>query len=204
MKYSHLICRKVLLSWILLLGNIPVNAAVVYTYTGNNYNYLDSDTDPNIYDSSMHLTITFTTDNLITDFNGDITASVNSFSSFDGVNLLTENNSYNYYFAIHTDSAGNLLEWDFFADTATDFDEEGDRSTFVTSKYIIGLGSEEYAFTEECYLYTLGNCYGVHYYDAAVNNDPGTWAVVPVPPAIWLFGSGMLGLFGITRRKKAA
>jgi hypothetical protein len=28
--------------------------------------------------------------------------------------------------------------------------------------------------------------------------------VVPVPPAVWLFGSGLLGLIGIARRKKAA
>ena len=27
---------------------------------------------------------------------------------------------------------------------------------------------------------------------------------VPIPPAIWLFGSGLLGLIGISRRKKAA
>jgi hypothetical protein len=28
-------------------------------------------------------------------------------------------------------------------------------------------------------------------------------AVVPVPPAVWLFGSGLLGLVGMARRKKA-
>jgi hypothetical protein len=28
--------------------------------------------------------------------------------------------------------------------------------------------------------------------------------VVPIPPAVWLFGSGLLGLIGISRRKKAA
>jgi len=28
--------------------------------------------------------------------------------------------------------------------------------------------------------------------------------VVPIPPAVWLFGSGLLGLVGIARRKKAA
>ena len=28
--------------------------------------------------------------------------------------------------------------------------------------------------------------------------------VVPVPAAVWLFGSGLLGLVGIARRKKAA
>ena len=31
-----------------------------------------------------------------------------------------------------------------------------------------------------------------------------TTAPVPLPPALWLFGSGLLGLFGVTRRKKAA
>lgn len=28
--------------------------------------------------------------------------------------------------------------------------------------------------------------------------------VIPVPPAVWLFGSGLLGLIGISRRKKTA
>ena len=42
------------------------------------------------------------------------------------------------------------------------------------------------------------------------NNFRYAWAVhsgdvsVPVPPAIWLFGSGLLGLVGIARRKKTA
>jgi hypothetical protein len=31
-----------------------------------------------------------------------------------------------------------------------------------------------------------------------------TVTAVPVPAAIWLFGSGLLGLIGIARRKKAA
>ena len=30
---------------------------------------------------------------------------------------------------------------------------------------------------------------------------PGDISAVPVPGAIWLFGSGLLGLFGINRRK---
>ena len=29
-------------------------------------------------------------------------------------------------------------------------------------------------------------------------------AAIPVPAALWLFGSGLLGLVGIARRKKAA
>jgi hypothetical protein len=31
-----------------------------------------------------------------------------------------------------------------------------------------------------------------------------TLSTVPVPPALWLFGSGLLGLIGVARRKKAA
>jgi hypothetical protein len=39
---------------------------------------------------------------------------------------------------------------------------------------------------------------------ASVVDNPGTWTVVPIPPAVWLFGSGLLGLIGIARKKKAA
>ena len=33
--------------------------------------------------------------------------------------------------------------------------------------------------------------------------DFSTYSVVPVPPAVWLFGSGLIGLIGIARRKKS-
>ena len=33
---------------------------------------------------------------------------------------------------------------------------------------------------------------------------PGSPPAIPVPPALWLFGSGLLGLVGMARRKKAA
>lgn len=46
-------------------------------------------------------------------------------------------------------------------------------------------------------------------YDYARDNDGhgmGTFlvrtSVVPIPPAIWLFGSGLIGLIGVARRKK--
>ena len=37
----------------------------------------------------------------------------------------------------------------------------------------------------------------------AVRDGDGLPAVVPVPAAVWLFGSGLLGLVGMARRKKA-
>lgn len=45
--------------------------------------------------------------------------------------------------------------------------------------------------------------------DGSLNLVSGIWTdynatVVPVPAAVWLFGSGLLGLVGIARRKSAA
>jgi len=40
---------------------------------------------------------------------------------------------------------------------------------------------------------------------AKANVVHAVWTVspVPIPPAVWLFGSGLLGLIGVARRKKA-
>jgi hypothetical protein len=38
---------------------------------------------------------------------------------------------------------------------------------------------------------------------ANVFADLNSVSMVPVPPAVWLFGSGLIGLFGLSRRNKA-
>ena len=40
-------------------------------------------------------------------------------------------------------------------------------------------------------------------YHTLPGSNFGQTAVIPVPAAVWLFGSGLLGLVGIARRKKA-
>ena len=53
----------------------------------------------------------------------------------------------------------------------------------------------------------LLNLNGLNLYYGSLTGDLGQIInanVVPVPPAVWLFGSGLLGLVGMARRKKAA
>jgi len=52
------------------------------------------------------------------------------------------------------------------------------------------------------YDYLQANSYRVHFSNGSVLTVDVQ--VVPVPAAVWLFGSGLLGLAGIARRKNAA
>ena len=49
-----------------------------------------------------------------------------------------------------------------------------------------------------------GNIYPNGAPSASVWFDNVTVGAVPLPPALWLFGSGLLGLIGVARRKNAA
>ena len=131
-------------------------AGVVYTYTyiSQNY-YIFPGFDPyNIYDSSMHIEISFTTDSKLINFDGNATEFVTSFRVSDGVHLLTEADA-GASFKIKTDSSGNIREWDVYVSGST---ESG--STRVETYYVYG-GTFRYAestTTSECISYTFGIC----------------------------------------------
>ena len=36
---------------------------------------------------------------------------------------------------------------------------------------------------------------------AGIDNYKATAPVIPIPPAVWLFGSGLVGLIAVARRK---
>ena len=48
---------------------------------------------------------------------------------------------------------------------------------------------------------TLGGVSGWRLPSSDINGDVGA-SVVPVPAAVWLFGSGLIGLLGVARRKR--
>jgi len=99
-----------------------------------------------------------------------------------------------------------------------------DGTTLDFSGWIMTLdGTENHAFgaTQNLATYNFdGTNFTLDYHwDAATNNGgtplgsamvteydlhlAGTVSSVPVPAAVWLFGSGLLGLVGMARRKKA-
>ena len=74
--------------------------------------------------------------------------------------------------------------------------------TDVQTGYWSGTGfdsSRAWVFTYNFGFQDNISKYGSLYGWAVVDGD----VFIPIPPAIWLFGSGLLGLVGIARRKKA-
>jgi len=47
------------------------------------------------------------------------------------------------------------------------------------------------------------NLYDITFSNGSVLSIDATPTVVPIPAAVWLFGSGLIGLLGFARRKKA-
>lgn len=97
-----------------------------------------------------------------------------------------------------------------------------DGSTLDFSGWVMNIGGADYDFgaTQGIATYAFdGSNFTLNYHwDAAANNGglgigplnvtvydlylAGTVETVPVPAAVWLFGSGLLGLIGVARRKK--
>ena len=67
----------------------------------------------------------------------------------------------------------------------------------------MGLGISPFSDSwEDIFRGTIGaNCSEVNC--KATTSHLSVYGVVPVPAAVWLFGSGLLGLVGLARRKKA-
>ena len=98
-----------------------------------------------------------------------------------------------------------------------------DQSTLNFSGWVMNITGNDYNFgaTQGIATYTFdGTNFTLDYHwDAVTNNGGvglgplnvseydlklvGTVSSVPVPAAVWLFGSGLVGLIGIARRKKA-
>ncbi len=96
----------------------------------------------------------------------------------------------------------------------------GESSTEGAPAFMIGFGSFESVIEGEIVfwqagVYTtdsdawIGDLANNPFAGSATDNQPLMWAnftevsEIPVPAAVWLFGSGLVGLVGMARRKKA-
>jgi hypothetical protein len=126
-------------------------------------------------------------------------------------------------------SGDNVTQaWPFFNNTGTNFSSSAitaiDDTSLDMSGWRVAWGEVPSinmgggaAATISCGACNIGDTYVLDYSAVVPAGDPsgfggtpydlhleGTIAAVPVPAAVWLFGSGLLGLVGVARRRKAA
>jgi len=100
------------------------------------------------------------------------------------------------------DTVGGTVEFTYTGLTPQVIVEKADQwySVYNWANQINSLGGDAYSFTREFGTFDCGaqgtNC-------AAETSHVAAYGVVPVPAAVWLFGSGLLGLIGIARRRRS-
>jgi hypothetical protein len=195
MENTYLFARTVLAAWLFLPSTNFVHAATVYQYTGNNYEEINPGT---LYNISMSVTGSFTTDAPLISFNGDASSLITQYSYFDGINTLTELNA-GGSFSLVTDSFGNITDW-IIEITNADRIAAGDPYFSISSSDGFDAGT-----TGECAFADSSGCSILAIQEQGlVVGNPGSWTVVPIPATAYLFATGLLGLIGVARRKKVA
>ena len=188
----------------------PVFASAIYTYSGNAFDIIGNNNPPsgtNIT-TNQSVSVIFATPSLLLNLDYKIITPT-SFSITDGATTFTEASSLDFLrFTFTTDSQGQITDWQVIADEKFALSSiwyVGEQSHQIVTQYSFGEGNDSSVLSECVSLNSDSSCAYLGT-DAGQVNTVGTWTVttVPIPPALWLFGSGLLGLVGISRRKKAA
>ena len=205
MNLSRLMRRNIFLGLMLVLSTNTANASVVYKYVGNKYT---SATNP--YDTSMNVSGSFTVDSLLINVSGDVTSLISSFNFTDGVHTLTNADQIERFrFLLDTNESGQIINWEIgiiellppiLGATAAGIYSRGIPT-------IDGFDNDDSGTLRQCNAAAFGECItseirNIGRGSVSTLNNPGNWSVVPIPAAAWLFGTGLLGLIGVSRRKK--
>ena len=190
MKLGHKFSLSaVLLSAQCLCGAHFANAtSVVYTYTGNDFQYASPGSPYSLSDS---LTGSVTLSAALGDDVGLVQVNPTSFSFSDGVQTISSCASPSFCsFFFVTGPTGSIVQWDVTL--------LGSNYGIVSQNLAPPFSGSAFAQDQDYVSSGYGN----------VAFDPGTWTgptATPVPSALPLFASGLgaLGLFGWRRKRKA-
>jgi hypothetical protein len=135
-----------------------------------------------------------------------------SFSFADGINTITEANLDTGTIEFTTDANSQIVEWVVLLADSPAASAVGDQVVFIAATNTpshgpasapLNMGSistctaaDVDPITQDCISTTN---------DFGRNSIAGTWTIstIPLPPAILFFGSGLLGLIGISIQKSA-
>jgi hypothetical protein len=172
-----------------VLGAAKATADVVYTYTGNVFDYF---TPGSPYSYSDKVTVSLT---LATALGDNLSESVpvvaTSFSFSDGLQKITNLTANYSFFGFSTDSIGNITQWVVAAGSSL-----GTIDTLNFNGYGFGVGSEDSGCN------SFGQCGS----NEASSRFWTTGSQTPLPGALPLFAAGLgaLGLLGWRRKRKNA
>lgn len=188
--------RKYLFGAVLCLLTFSVNASVVYGYEGNPFDVFSFD----FPSGSDRISGSLSLSNELAANLDWVNASPDSWTFTDGLTTVTNQTSgYVSTFQFSTDAAGGITDWRILL--LRPIGSLGLPSIEIRTRTDSGNPVNIYDESTYCVELTIGNtcANGTNAYSSSA----GVWSVsaVPVPSAVWLFGSGLIGLIGLARRK---
>jgi hypothetical protein len=185
-----------------------VTASVVYEYTGNDFTHdFNGGPTPIGYNPTGAFSLRLELATLLgpseTRSSHDGTLDLISYSYFDGAEWRGSASSHSIW--VRGNSTGGISVWDIVFTVSHDPALAGDESSYWRSRDYVSV--YDATWTSLCTADDGIKCTDGEIIRSGSNEyKRGVWNVnaVPVPAAAWLFGPGLLGLIGISRRKNAA
>jgi hypothetical protein len=163
------------------------DASVVYTYTGNDFEYVSPPFGPSPFSLTDSITASVTLSSPLGDNLFESPFSPISFTISDGVDKFTSSTSGTSLFLIFdTGPTGTITGWDF-----TVMGPGGPDGLMIETSYL-----PELDYSNDGAFFTATDVF------ANVSGDPGSWTPLPDTLPLFATGVGAMGLLGWRRKRK--